>query len=74
MIDTPSSTDAYTGTPTPVPVHAHNGIDSNTLDIKDIVPIQTAITAPSGGATIDTQARTAITDIINKLKALGLTL
>lgn len=35
---------------------------------------QAAITAPAGGATIDSQARTAISDIITKLQTLGLTL
>jgi hypothetical protein len=33
----------------------------------------TAISAPSGGATQDTQARAALTDIITKLSTLGLT-
>lgn len=32
----------------------------------------TAITSPTGGATIDTQARTAIDDIITRLEDLGL--
>lgn len=31
-----------------------------------------AVTAPSGGATVDTQARTAINDIISRLQLLGL--
>lgn len=35
---------------------------------------QAAITPPSGGATVDSQARTAIADIITKLQTLGLTL
>ena len=34
----------------------------------------TAITAPSGGVTIDSQARTAINTIITDLQTLGLTL
>ena len=34
---------------------------------------QAAITAPTGGATIDTQARTAINTIITTLQTLGLT-
>lgn len=33
---------------------------------------QTAITAPTGGATQDTQARTAINDLIDRLIKLGL--
>ena len=32
----------------------------------------TAITAPTGGATTDSQARTAINDIITALESLGL--
>lgn len=35
---------------------------------------QAAITAPSGGATVDSQARTAISTIITRLQTLGLTL
>lgn len=34
---------------------------------------QSAITAPTGGATIDSQARTAIGTIITTLQSLGLT-
>lgn len=34
---------------------------------------QAAITAPSGGATVDSQARTAISTIITTLQTLGLT-
>lgn len=37
-------------------------------------PQQSAITKPTGGATVDTEARTAIDSIIDKLKAIGLTL
>ena len=32
----------------------------------------TAVTAPSGGATVDTNARNAINDIITRLETLGL--
>jgi hypothetical protein len=37
------------------------------------VPQQGAITAPSGGATVDSQARTAISSMITEIKNLGLT-
>lgn len=33
---------------------------------------QTAITAPTGGATVDAEARTAINAIITRLEAFGL--
>lgn len=35
---------------------------------------QAAITAPSGGVTVDSQSRTAINSIISTLQALGITL
>lgn len=35
---------------------------------------QAAITTPSGGATVDSQARSAISSIITTLQSLGLTL
>lgn len=43
-------------------------------NIKVIGPQQPAISAPTGGTTIDTQARTAISSIIATLQAHGLTL
>lgn len=39
----------------------------------DPIKKPSAITAPSGGATVDTQARTAISTIITTLQNLGLT-
>ena len=38
----------------------------------DPIAQQTAVTKPSGGATIDTEARTAIDDIIDIIDNLGL--
>lgn len=49
--------------------HTHNGSDGT----PTLWQRQAAITKPSGGGTVDTQARTAINDIIDKLKALGFT-
>jgi hypothetical protein len=48
---------------------------SQKLSFYGVTPIvQTgAITAPSGGGTVDSQARTAITSIINALKNMGIT-
>lgn len=54
--------------------HKHNGIDSLKLiaDEALVNAPQDAITPPTGGATQDTEARTAINDIITKLQALKL--
>lgn len=59
-----------------VPIHLHNGIDCNELEAKDALARcpQPAITKPTGGGTVDSQARTAINDIIDKLKTIGITL
>lgn len=56
--------------------HFHNKVDSNGLEAKDALNRcpQAAITKPTGGATVDSQARTAINDLIDKLKAVGITL
>lgn len=45
------------------------------LAFYGVTPIvqQSAITAPSGGATIDSQARTAITSLITTIKNIGIT-
>ena len=40
---------------------------------KASVTTQSKINDPSGGATVDTEARTAINAIINALEAFGLT-
>jgi len=57
-----------------IKVHYHNGIDSNSLN--QVLPNtpQSAITGPSGGATIDSQARSSISTIISVLKNVGITL
>ncbi len=39
---------------------------------KDPIKKPAAITAPSGGATVDSQSRTAISTIITTLQSLGL--
>lgn len=39
---------------------------------KDPIKQQAAITAPSGGATVDSQSRTAISTIITTLQTYGL--
>lgn len=59
-----------------VPVHQHNDIDCNRLYAKECLVYcpQAVVTKPTGGATVDAQARTAISDIIDKLKAVGITL
>lgn len=72
----------YSSTPTPIAVHAHNGIDSNTLDIIDIIPQQTATTPVSGiaGATYTATEQaminnlvTAVNSLITKLKNTRIT-
>lgn len=54
--------------------HSHNDTDSPKLFAGDALRSapQEAVTLPTGGSTIDTQARTAINDIVSKLQALGL--
>lgn len=65
--------------------HEHTGTDSarvsfnNLKDIPEIIdalgeanPPLDSVTAPSGGATQDAEARTAINTIITRLEALGL--
>ena len=48
--------------------HRHTGVDS----LKVLDTPQPTITAPTGGTTIDSQARTAINTIITTLQTLKL--
>lgn len=64
--------------------HTHNGSDSPKINFDDLQNVsstlrslddsapQSAITSPSGGVTIDSQARTAIDAIITALENLNL--
>ncbi len=69
------------------PVYFNNGIfgglngikigkSTDKLGVYGVTPVvqASAITAPSGGATVDTQSRTAISSIITALKNFGITL
>lgn len=59
--------------PREVVIHRHNGTDSPRIRPRDLEGVPRAsITAPSGGSTVDSQARTAINSIISTLEALGL--
>ena len=63
--------------------HTHNGIDSEQVNFDDLTNTDTLkifqqaipqaeIIAPSGGATIDSEARTAINAIITALETVGI--
>jgi hypothetical protein len=51
-------------------------LPTKTAFFGSLTPIakQSAISTPSGGATVDSQARTAINSLISTLQSLGLTL
>lgn len=56
-----------------VEFHRHDGVDSPQLSLETMQEVpQVAITSPTGGVTIDTQARTAIDSIITTLENLKL--
>jgi hypothetical protein len=49
--------------------HRHTGLDGKKVGYKDLIYKAGATLAkPTGGATVDSQARTAINDIIDLLK------
>ena len=52
--------------------HIHNGTDSKKLNFENFEIVANAsITAPTGGGTVDSQARTAINSIITELENRG---
>lgn len=57
-----------------IPYHLHNGISGNKINAGDCLENspQDAVTRPTGGATIDTEARNAINDLITKLQTLNI--
>lgn len=53
--------------------HTHNGVDSKKIAFSNVTIVENAaITAPTGGMTIDSEARTAINSIITELENRGL--
>jgi hypothetical protein len=53
--------------------HKHNGTDADRIEFSDLAILAEAtISQPSGGATVDTQARAAINSILALLRAKGL--
>lgn len=64
--------------------HTHNGTDTPKINFDDLTntpsiiadlananPPLAEVTAPSGGVTVDSQARSAINTIIDRLETLG---
>lgn len=53
--------------------HKHTGLDSLKISARDLENApRNAISDPTGGATVDAQARTAIIAVITALEDLGL--
>lgn len=53
--------------------HKHNGTDAERIEFTDIVIVpEDTIAEPSGGVTVDSQARDKIDDILALLRAKGL--
>lgn len=57
-----------------MPVNKAKSKLADTRSYAQLVDAQTAITAPTGGATVDAESRTAINAIITALEAHGLVL
>lgn len=53
--------------------HTHNGSDSPQLEARSIVNVpQAAIADPSGGLTVDTEARAQLVLLLDSLRNIGI--
>ena len=56
-----------------IPTHEHTGTDSPKVKFENLeIFAEAAISQPSGGATVDTESRNAINDILLLLRTKGL--